>query len=77
MFEYLKTLPLTEAQKQLVNDEGYENAPTFYVLCKVVPLAIKDWLGLDSLDALETALWNLMTPEEQTSVQEELDDNKA
>jgi len=73
MYEYLKTLPLTEEQKKKVNEQGYENAPTLYFLCKATPIAIKQWLKLDSLDALASALWNLMTAAEQAAIEEQLD----
>lgn len=65
MFEYLNTLPLTDAQKEQVNEQRYENAPTLYLMCKVTPTSIRGWLGLESLDALEAALWELMTADER------------
>lgn len=76
MYEYLKTLPLTDAQKQMINTQGYENAPTLYIICKATPIAVKQWLNLNSLDALEAALWNLMTPAEQQEVNDELEELK-
>ncbi len=76
MYPYLKTLPLSDAQKQLITTQGYENAPTLYMICKATPIAVKQWLNLSSLAALETALWNLMTAAEQTEVQDQLDQLK-
>ncbi len=69
VYEYLSTLPLTQAQKEKVTKEGYENAGTFYVMCKTIPTAIKEFLELDSLDALEKALWNLLTKEEREEIE--------
>ncbi len=71
-YKYLETLPLTTAQKEQITTEGYENAPTLYMLCKATPVAMREFLGLDSLDALETALWEMLTAEERTAVEAEL-----
>ena len=73
MYEYLKTLPLTDDQKNKINEQGYENAPTLYALCKAFAAMVKDWLELDNLDALEAALWEMMSAEERAEMQAELD----
>ena len=76
MYEYLNTLPLTADQKQKVTEAGYENAPTLYMICKVTPVAMKQYLELASLDELETALWNLFTADEKAAVEKELEELK-
>jgi hypothetical protein len=73
IYDYLATVPLTDAQKEKVTEEGYENAATFYMMCKSIPKAIKEFLELDSLDAVEAALYALMTDEERQHVAEELE----
>ncbi|MDZ4833503.1 MAG: hypothetical protein SGJ27_06960 [Candidatus Melainabacteria bacterium] len=75
-YPYLDTLPLTDAQKQTITEAGYENAPTLYLICKAIPTAMKQVLGVDSLDELEKALWDTLTPEERTAVEAELDELK-
>ncbi len=65
MFEYLKDLPLTEKQKQQITEQGYENGNTLYFMCKATPVAIKEWLELESLEALEAALWERMSEDDR------------
>jgi hypothetical protein len=72
-YEYLDKLPLTQKQKEAITETGYENAPTLYMICKATPIAMKQFLEVESLDELEKALWDILTPEEQQAVQEELD----
>ncbi len=69
MFEYLKTLPLTDEQKKQITEQGYENAPTLYIMCKATPVAIREWLGLESLDALEAALWEQFSEYDRKQVE--------
>ena len=71
-FEYLKDLPLTDEQKQKVTEEGYETAAAFYMFCKAIPTAIKEFLGLASLDELEKALWEKLSDEERAEIEKEL-----
>lgn len=71
-YKYLETLPLTTAQKEQITEQGYENAPTLYMICKATPVAMREFLNLESLDELEAALWNLMTADEQKAVEDEL-----
>lgn len=72
MFEYLKTLPLTDAQKADITKEGYENAQTLLLLCKLAPTMMKEWFEVDSLDELENALANLLTEAEKAEVDAEV-----
>ncbi len=75
-YPYLDKLPLNDAQKQAITDAEYENAPTLYIMCKFIPTAMKQVLGVASLDELETALWQQLDEVERAEVQQELDDLK-
>ena len=72
VYEYLNKLPLTQAQKETITESGYENGPTLYIMCRRIPTAMKQVLELDSLDALEKAIWETLTADERTAIEEEL-----
>ncbi len=75
-YEYLDKLPLTTKQKETITESGYENAPTLYMMCKVIPLAMKQVLEVESLDELEKVLWDGLSDEERTAIEAELDEFK-
>lgn len=71
-YPYLDTLPLTTKQKETITEAGYENAPTLYMMCKAIPVAMKEVLEVDSLEELEKALWAGLTDEERAGIESEL-----
>lgn len=75
-YEYLDKLPLTTKQKETITEAEYENAPTLYMMCKVIPTAMKQVLEVDSLDELEKALWDGLSADERSAIEAELDELK-
>jgi len=75
-YPYLDTLPLTTKQKETITEAGYENAPTLYMMCKAIPVAMKEVLEVASLDELETALWATLSADERTAIEAELEELK-
>lgn len=75
-YPYLDTLPLSTKQKETITEAGYENAPTLYMMCKVIPTAMKEVLEVEGLDELEAALWEKLSAEERTAIEAELEELK-
>jgi hypothetical protein len=73
-YPYLDTLPLNAEQKKAITEAEYENAPTLYLICKTIPTAMKEYLGVASLDELEKAIWEQLSTDEREAIQKELDE---
>ncbi len=72
-FAYLNDLPLTQAQKEKITAHPYENAATLYLMCRAMPVLMKERLEMVRLDELIKALEAKLTPEERSGVQAKLD----
>ena len=73
-FPYLDKLPLSRAQKLAITDEGYENAFTLYIVVKITPTAMQEFLAIDEneLKGLEDAIWAILSEDEREQAEEEL-----